>query len=400
MADWLCRGLQILVDRFDSVPGLLVFLRKIKIKMKAAIIGAGVVGRLLAFKLKIKNSDLEVSLFDKSDDLSSCSYMSAGMLSPFSELNFAEKIIADLGIESIELWKENIKLIEKSSNKKIFFQQNGTLVIAHRQDFNELKIFKRNIDKKINNDDKNIQQYKLLNQSEIKVLEPDLEDKFSQGIFFEKDGQIDPRSFLSSTLEALKSLGIKIFFNCEVEIFQNRINEEKFDLIFDCRGLGATKDLSFRFDKGLRGVRGEIIVLQVSENNTINLNSSIRLIHPRFPLYISPRENGKFVVGATMIESEDMSPVTVRSNLEILTAVFSINSQFGEARILESNVQLRPTFKDNLPKIIYDDYGYFSVNGLYRHGFLISPKMVELTMNLAFSNQIEKKYSEIFLKKI
>jgi glycine oxidase len=156
--------------------------------MKIGIAGTGVLGRLLAFKLKVLNNDFNASIFDISADFPSCSYMSAGMLSPFCELNSAEKIIADLGVESIELWKNNIKLIEKYSNKKIFFQQNGTLVIAHRQDLNELKILKRNIDKKIDEDFLE-RPYEILNQERIKILEPNLEDKFSQGLFFEKDGQ-------------------------------------------------------------------------------------------------------------------------------------------------------------------------------------------------------------------
>ena len=136
--------------------------------MKVGIVGAGVVGRLLAFKLKIKDNNFDISVFDKDNGSSSCSYMSAGMLSPFCELNSAEKIIADLGVESIELWKEDIKLIEKFSNKKIFFQQNGTLVIAHRQDLDELKIFKRNIDRKIDENFSDKKPYKLLSNIGIK----------------------------------------------------------------------------------------------------------------------------------------------------------------------------------------------------------------------------------------
>ena len=391
MADWLCRGLQILVDRFDSVPGL--FLKEITIRMKIGIVGAGIAGRLLAFKLKLENNNFDIYLFDNGHK--SCSYMSAGMLSPFCELNSAEKIIADLGLESLNLWKSDIEFIEKYSHEKIFFQQNGTLVVAHRQDIEELKIFKRNIDGRI---DGSLPPYEILNQNDIRFKEPDIEDKFSQGLFFEKDGRVDPRSFLFSIAKGLENIGIKISNSHDAKIDKNKINNEGFDLVFDCRGLGASQYLQENFNKKLRGVRGEIIILQVNEKNKIHLNSSIRLMHPRFPLYISPRENNKFIVGATMIESEDMSPISVRSSLELLTAVFSINSQFGESRILESNVQLRPTFEDNLPKILYDRSGYFSINGLYRHGFLMSPKIVNLAIRFALSGEIEKKYEEIFEK--
>jgi hypothetical protein len=57
-------------------------------------------------------------------------------------------------------------------------------------------------------------------------------------------------------------------------------------------------------------------------------------VHPRYPLYIAPKPgHGVFVIGATEIESEDMSPASVRSTLELLSAAYAVHSGFAEARI-------------------------------------------------------------------
>jgi glycine oxidase len=122
----------------------------------------------------------------------------------------------------------------------------------------------------------------------------------------------------------------------------------------------------------------------------VDLCRPVRLVHPRYPLYIAPKENNVFVVGATEIESDDMSPMSVRSSLELLSAAYSVHSGFGEARILESNTQCRPTLPNNLPAIRQASARVLHINGLYRHGFLIAPAMLDAVLEL-----IEKGHSAL-----
>jgi glycine oxidase len=112
----------------------------------------------------------------------------------------------------------------------------------------------------------------------------------------------------------------------------------------------------------------------------VTLSRPTRLIHPRYPIYIAPKENGVFVIGATEIESEDRSPSSVRSTLELLSAAYSVHPGFAEGRVLEMNTQLRPTLPDNLPTIEVLETGLMRINGLYRHGFLITPLMVDCAL--------------------
>ena len=70
-------------------------------------------------------------------------------------------------------------------------------------------------------------------------------------------------------------------------------------IVIDCRGLGARDD---RFPE-LRGVKGEMIIVETIGDRTVA--RPVRLIHPRWPLYIIPRANRQFMIGATSIEAED-----------------------------------------------------------------------------------------------
>src|SRR3546814_6688322 len=77
------------------------------------------------------------------------------------------------------------------------------------------------------------------------------------------------------------------------------------DVTVDCRGLAARDRLA-----ELRGVRGEMLVLRSRE---VTLTRPVRLLHPRIPVYLVPRGEGRTMVGATMIESASRSPVSARS---------------------------------------------------------------------------------------
>jgi glycine oxidase len=120
-------------------------------------------------------------------------------------------------------------------------------------------------------------------------------------------------------------------------------------------------------------VRGEVFWLHAPG---VQLNRALRLMHPRHSVYIVPRPGDLVVVGASEIESEDRSPVSLRSTLELLSAAHSVIPALAEARVVHSESNLRPTLPDNLP-LLSREAGITRINGLYRHGWLIAPAIVE-----------------------
>jgi glycine oxidase len=145
------------------------------------------------------------------------------------------------------------------------------------------------------------------------------------------------------------------------------------DLTFDCRGLAARDTL-----QDLRGVKGEMLVLRCPD---LTLSRPVRLLHPRIPLYVVPRGDGVYMLGATVIESSERTRVTARSLLEMLSAAYALHPAFGEAEVLEIGVDARPAFPDNLPRIRRHG-ATIGVNGLYRHGFLLAPALARMAADL------------------
>jgi glycine oxidase len=154
----------------------------------------------------------------------------------------------------------------------------------------------------------------------------------------------------------------------DVDVHFGRALEEtdRETLIVDCRGLGARHGLT-----DLRGVRGERLLIRSAD---VSFSRPVRLLHPRYPLYVVPWGGNRYLVGATMIESEDAGPVSVRSALELLGAAYALHPAFGEAEVLEMSAGVRPAFPDNVPRARVGDGGrIIMVNGAYRHGYLLAP---------------------------
>ena len=200
-----------------------------------------------------------------------------------------------------------------------------------------------------------------LDGARVDALEPSLAGRFKTALFFREEAHLDPRKALAGLYQVLLERGVRFHFGCEVEEVTG-----SFDRIIDCTGavaIGATPNL--------RGVRGEMLFLETSE---ISLSRPVRLLHPRIPLYIAPRGDNRFMVGATMIESDDAGPISARSLMELLNAAYALHPAFGEARVVEMGVGVRPAYPDNLPRVTVEG-NRISVNGFYRHGFLLAPAM-------------------------
>jgi glycine oxidase len=363
-------------------------------KPPIAILGAGLMGRMLAISLM---DDYQVFLFDKDskEGQQSAAYLAAAMLAPLAESADCSKEIMQLGEMALELWPAFLKKVDTP----VFFQQKGSLIVAFEQDKSDLNQFKSRLKGR---------DYKRLSDSEMEALEPGLNQYFKSALYLPNEGQLDNRQLLNAMATTLNDSDVFWFDSTAVEstasgfqvkgqpleIFLNAGVNDTFDWILDCRGLGsqtdailseavcdAASDIASRTSK-LRGVRGEVARIRAPD---VHLTRPVRLMHPRYPIYIAPKGDGLFVVGATQIESEDSRNPTVRSTLELLSACFSVHSGFAEAEILSIESGLRPAYLDNKPKIIVKDK-LISVNGLFRHGYLLAPVMLQQCLNIVKGN--------------
>jgi glycine oxidase len=308
--------------------------------MRIRVIGAGVAGLTVAFECARVGLPVEVLERREGPGLG-CSYLAGGMLAPWCEAESTEKLVLDLGVESLGFWTKAVPVAG----------QNGSLVVAPARDRPELSRFARRTS-----------GFEPIDAARLAALEPALEGRFDGGLFFPSEAHLDSRAAMSCLAARLAAFG-NITLRFGVDAMQA---PERAGWTIDCRGLAAQDALP-----DLRGVKGEMLVLSTRE---IALKRPVRLLHPRQPVYIVPRGGGHFMIGATMIENEEPGRITARAMLELLGAAYCLHPTFAEAEIVETGAGVRPAFPDNLPKIRREGRKIY-VNGLYRHGFLLAPAL-------------------------
>jgi glycine oxidase len=334
------------------------------------VLGAGLMGRLLACELAGAGHRVSLYAAGSANGDQSAAWVAAAMLAPLAESAITEPVVVRMGQYSLNRWPE---LLAKLS-LPVFFQQQGTLILWHRQDAGEASRFTLQIDfnhQRING----LPAPQTVNAAQINALEPSLGHRFAQGLYLPGEGQLDNRALLHALLEQLRTLGVATQWQtpCSPGDF-SPTPDGTVQWVFDCRGLGARPQMPL-----LRGVRGEVVRVHAPE---LALTRPVRLIHPRYPIYIAPKPRNVYVIGATEIESDDDSPASVRSTLELLSAAYSVHSGFAEARILEINTQRRPALPDNLPTAHQSSPRVIHINGLYRHGFLTAPALLDVVMEM------------------
>ncbi len=312
------------------------------------VVGAGVAGLCVATELAARGAS--VRIFDQVADSPgphSCSWWAGGMLAPDCEGESAEEPVTRLGRTAAKWWEKHAGGVS----------WRGTLVVALERDKGELSRFARLAD-----------GHETLKDSAIAELEPDLGGRFRRALHFRNEAHIRPRTAMAGLVKRLNSSGVQI----ETEPPDRDLPS------IDCRGLAARDVL-----RDLRGVKGEMVVVRCPD---VEFARPVRLLHPRHPIYVVPRGNGIFMIGATMIETDSRHNASVRSILELLSAAYALVPAFGEAELLEMGADSRPAFADNLPRIRRRGRTVF-VNGLYRHGFLLAPAMAEMTAELVLEGR-------------
>ncbi|TMH71953.1 MAG: FAD-dependent oxidoreductase [Betaproteobacteria bacterium] len=331
------------------------------------IAGAGLLGRLLAWRLT--GAGHRVAVFDPAqgpaprfDGHDAAAFTAAGMLSPVAELENASGGVARVGLRSIALWRQIVAALPG----RPFFAQRGSLLLAHRSDLGAAERVLARLRKAAEPG----LVAEALEQERLRALEPAL-CGIAHAWYLAGEAHLDAVGVMAALYEG--ALGARWHFGAAVQELEPRRLRlaaggwQRFDTVFDVRGVGARPDLP------VRGVRGETVWLHAPG---LSLTRPLRLLHPRHRVYIVPRPGDVLILGASQVESEDRSPVSLKTAVELMTAAHSVLPQLSEARIVRLDRNLRPALPDHEPRTDIQD-GLVRINGLFRHGWLLAPALAD-----------------------
>lgn len=326
--------------------------------MRILVKGAGVAGLAVAHELASSGFAVEVADVAPSIE-AGASWLAGGMLAPWCERESADERVLTAGRTATGWW-------DAALPGEVI--RNGTLVVAPPRDTGELARFAARTS-----------GHEWLDEDGIAALEPALAGRFRKGLFFRDEAHLDPRRALNALQRSLQAKGVRFRFGTD-----QAGNDS--DRVVDCIGAAGIGRI-----KGLRGVRGEMLYLETTE---LALSRPVRLLHPRHPIYVVPRVGGRFMVGATMIESEVGGDPSARSIMELLNAAYTLHPAFGEARVIEVGAGIRPAFPDNFPRVLRAG-NVLHVNGLYRHGFLLAPAMAQEVARMVAASDVKQSMTGV-----
>ena len=387
--------------------------------LRVGIAGAGLLGRLLAWQLS--RAGHRVSVFDPAaSELpvarshapdpyvpTAAGFTAAGMLSPLSELDNAEPAVAALGWRSLALWPRVAAALPGAPPVTV----GGSLLVAHRADLGAAQRVLARMQAATSapewREASPAEGVQALDVAALRALEPSIQGP-AHAWLLPGEGFIDTVAVMAALYSGAADVG----WNWGQRVLAVdsgdgggtlRLADGRmlaFDAVIDVRGAGAGwlprpfgergGVRGARVDGGtvsphpnplpegarsmrVRGVRGEVIWLDCPGHG---LTRPVRLLHPRHRVYIVPRSARDVLVGASEIESEDRSPVSLRSAVELMAAAHSVVPALAEARIVKMDVNLRPALPDNNP-LIEHSARLLRINGLFRHGWLLAPALIE-----------------------
>ncbi|HSI52160.1 MAG TPA: FAD-dependent oxidoreductase [Ideonella sp.] len=341
--------------------------------LHVAIAGAGLLGRLLAWRLA--RAGHQVTVVDPAPGPQpppvgrigpaqhAAAFTAAGMLSPLAELDSTGPALAALGWRSLPLWRS----ICETLGRPELFRQHGSLLLAHPGDRGSAQ----RLLARLHDAPAGTPQPEALDAGDLSALEPALAPGLA-GWYLPGEGQVMPRELMAAlhhgapgvTWHWGRSAGSVTAHTLSLSDGETL----RCDWAIDTRGVagqvGALQP---------RGVRGELAWLHAPG---LPLTRPLRLLHPRHRVYLVPRPGDVVIVGASEIESEDRSAPSLRSLVELLAAAHSVLPELAEARLLHLEANLRPALPDHHPRC-HVAPGLLQINGLFRHGWLLAPALVD-----------------------
>src|SRR3981189_2561597 len=150
------------------------------------VVAAGIVGAWQA--LLFAQAVPAVTLHERSGATmtESTSYWAGGMLAPWCEAETSEPMISRLGIRSLDLWREHFP----------HTPFNGSLVVAHPRDRADFERFA-----------KLTSGHKRIDARALNELEPSLDGRFRDGLFYADEAHVEPRRVLPDLHERFAAGG-------------------------------------------------------------------------------------------------------------------------------------------------------------------------------------------------
>jgi glycine oxidase len=376
-------------------------------QLDVAIVGGGIIGLAIAWRARQRG--MSVTVLERDATGSGTSHVAAGMLAPVAEVEFGEtgRRVLELGLRSAGMWPAFASELETSTGASVGLMRTGTLLVARDEDdARELERqldFRRSLGLAVTR----------LRPSEAREREPALAPTVRLALEAPDDHSVDPRLVVMALKRACGSAGVELREHARVERVDvdgagiegargrvTGVTLEDGESVAAERVVLAAGPWSGRIG-GLppsarvpvRPVRGQILRLRDPAGPGL-----LRRVLRFDGGYVVPREDGGYVLGATVEERGFALAPTAGGVYELLRDAHELVPGISELEIEELSVGLRPGTPDNAPAIGAGALeGLVWATGHYRNGILLAPLTAELVAGVLAGGQAQGTADEELL---
>jgi glycine oxidase len=338
------------------------------------VLGAGAIGTAVAWRCAQRG--LRVSVVDPAPDRGAW-HTAAGMLAPITELHYAESALLRLNLDSLARYPRFAAEVTAASGLPTGFRECGTVSVAwdgaDLAGLRDLHEFGRGLGL----------ASRMLTGRELRELESAVAPGLPGALLAEGDHQVDPRLLHAALLAACSAAGVNfVDSTARVDVVGDRVvgvsladgTVQSAGHVVLAAGAwsGRVDGLPAAAVPDVRPVKGQTLRLRLPGPS--RLGHVVRGTVKGSPIYVVPRADGEYVVGASSEEvGFDLEP-RAGAVYELLRDAQSVVPELGEAVLVDVSTGLRPGSPDNAPLIGPSGVdGLIHATGHYRNGILLTP---------------------------
>jgi glycine oxidase len=364
--------------------------RRITGKPVVVVVGAGVVGLGLGWRLAQRGAD--VTLFDRATAGSGASSAAAGMLATCAEAEPGEEALVRLGRLSQSLWPDFAVELEQASGMAVDLRREGTLVIALTADdharISHRLAFQKSLGLPV----------EWMSAAEVRRREPHLAPGLAGALFSPEDHQVDNRKLIVALHRAAVGAGARVHEGRGVRqiiVDQDRAVGVELD---DGSRAGADVVVlaAGAWSRGIAGlpaamrppvrpVKGQSLALLMAAASPL-------LTHVVWGpnVYLVPRRDGRLILGATVEEKGFDATLTAGGVLALIEAAWRLVPAIEDLPLLETWVGHRPGSRDDAPILGRGPLeGLVYATGHHRNGILLTPVTADLVTDVVLDGRID-----------
>jgi glycine oxidase len=359
-------------------------------RISVAIIGAGVIGLGIAWRLAARGA--AVAVHERGKVGCGASHAAAGMLAACCEAEPGEEALVALGRDSQARWPDFAQELGSISGVDVGLRREGTLVVARNAD-DQAEIFHRlEFQRRLG------LQLEWLSAAATRAREPHLSGKIAGALFSPHDHQVDNRKLVEALRIAATASGAEIHEHRPVKdilvqggraaglIFEDGTSSPA-DAVLIAAGAWSRDigGIPAELRPPVRPVKGQMLALRMDPDAPLVTHVL------RVPgAYLVPRSDGRLLVGATVEEKGFDEKITAGGMLSLLDAAWRAVPALEDLAIEEIWAGHRPGSRDDAPILGPGPLdGLFYATGHHRNGILLAPVTADAMARLVLDDVVD-----------